>query len=53
MTRLAESYDYETAEYVGLLIEGNAEKSDLTRIGSSPDLSLNFEGHMLSAPSGY
>lgn len=53
MTRLAERYDYETAEYVGLLIEGNAGKERFEKDWLQPGFKLEFEGHMLPAPSGY
>ena len=53
LTKLAETYDYESAAYVGLLIEGNAIKERYEKGWLQPGFTLEFEGHMISAPSGY
>lgn len=53
LTKLAETYDYESAAYVGLLIEGNAIKERFEKGWLQPGFTLEFEGHMIPAPSGY
>lgn len=53
LTRLAKKYDYDSAEYVGLLVEGNVIKERFHKEWLEPEFELEFEGHMFSAPSGY
>lgn len=53
LTVLAKKYDYETADYVGLLIEGNAKKERFEKEWLRPGFTLEFEGHQIPAPSGY
>lgn len=53
LTSLAKKYDYEAAEYVGLLIEGNARKERFAKAWLEPGFTLEFEGHQIPAPSGY
>lgn len=53
LTKLAEIYDYESATYVGLLIEGDAMKERFNKAWLQPGFTLEFEGHMILAPSGY
>jgi lipopolysaccharide cholinephosphotransferase len=53
LTETAKQYDYESAEYAGLLTEGNAEKERFSKEWLQPGFELEFEGHMFPAPSGY
>lgn len=53
LTALAKKYDYEAADRVGLLIEGNAEKERFEKGWLEPEVKLPFEGHLFPAPSGY
>ena len=53
LTETAKQYDYDMAEHVGLLIEGNAEKERFSKDWLQPGFELEFEGHMFPAPSGY
>lgn len=53
LTKLAKKYDYETSTHVGLLIEGNAIKEKFDKSWLQPNFTLEFEGHMIPAPSGY
>lgn len=53
MTRLAKKCDYDSAEYVGLLIEGNKEKEKFFRESLDYPVKLPFEGHEFPASSDY
>lgn len=53
LTALAKKYDYEAAEYVGLLIEGNPLKERFRKDWLQSGFTLEFEGHQIPAPSGY
>ena len=53
MTMLARKCDYDKAEYVGLLIDGDAEKERFTRISLEHCVKLSFEGHYFPASSEY
>lgn len=53
MTRAAEKYDYESAKYVGLLIEGDAVKERFDKNWLEPGITLEFENHMFPAPEEY
>ena len=53
LTALAKQYDYESAQYVGLMIEGNAEKERFEKAWLEPGFTLEFEGYRIPAPSGY
>ena len=53
MTKLARQCDYDQAEYVGLLIDGDAEKERFTRKSLDHCVKLSFEGHHFPASSEY
>ena len=53
MTKLARQCDYYQAEYVGLLIDGDAEKERFTRKSLDHCVKLSFEGHHFPASSEY
>lgn len=53
LTSLAKKYDYESAKYVGLLVEGDALKERFDKQWLKPEFTLEFEGYRISAPSGY
>ena len=53
LTKLAKKYDYESASYVGLLVEGNPMKERFPKDWLQPGFTLEFEGHQIPAPSGY
>lgn len=53
MTQLARSCDYDSAEYVGLLIEGNKVKETFRRKSLDNAVHLNFEGHEFPASLDY
>lgn len=53
MTALAKQCDYDQAENVGLLIEGNRVKETFRRASLDQPVELLFEGHMLPASSDY
>lgn len=53
LTVLAKKYDYESADYVGLLIEGNVKKERFEKAWLEPGFTLEFEGYQIPAPSGY
>ena len=53
MTALAASVDYDSAPYVGLLIEGNPRKERFPRQWLEPAAMLEFEGRHFPAPGGY
>lgn len=53
LTFLAKKYDYDSAEYVGLLVEGDAIKEKFEKNWLKPGFTLEFEGHQIPAPSGY
>lgn len=53
LTRLAKKCDYDSAEYVGLLIEGNKEKEKYIRKSLDYPVNLLFEGHEFPASSDY
>ena len=50
LTKLAKKYDYETSNYVGLLIEGNAKKEQFHKSWLEQNFTLEFEGHMVPLP---
>lgn len=53
LTDLAEKYEYEKADQVGLLVEGNPVKECFNKEWLDDKFKLEFEGHMVSAPRGY
>lgn len=53
MTRAAEKYPYDECARVGLLIEGEPIKERFEKSWLEPQTELEFEGHLLPAPSGY
>ena len=53
MTKLARQCDYDKAEYVGLLIDGDAEKERFTRTSLDHCVNLSFEGHHFPASGEY
>ncbi len=53
MTELAKRCDYDSAEQVGLLVEGNRVKETFRRASLDAPAELLFEGHLLSASSEY
>ena len=53
LTAFAKKYDYESADYVGLLIEGDPQKERFEKAWLEPGFTLEFEGYQLPAPSGY
>ena len=53
MTMLARKCDYDRAEYVGLLVDGDAEKERFTRASLDHCVKLSFEGHLFPASSEY
>lgn len=53
LTGLAKQYDYDTAGYVGLLVEGNPEKERFEKHWLEPAIEMEFEGHHFPAPNGY
>lgn len=53
MTALAKKYDYDSAKYVGLLVEGSAIKERFDKEWLKPGFELEFEGYKIPAPSGY
>lgn len=53
LTETAKRYDYEQAECVGLLVEGNPEKERFEKSWLQPGFTLEFEGYRFPAPSGY
>lgn len=53
MTALARSVDYDSAPYVGLLIEGDPQKERFPKEWLEPAAMLEFEGHYFPAPGAY
>ena len=53
MTMLARKCDYDKAEYVGLLVDGDAEKERFTRASLDHCVKLSFEGHLFPASGEY
>lgn len=53
LNELAKKYDYESAKYVGLLVEGNAVKERFDKQWLESGFTLEFEGYQIPAPSGY
>lgn len=53
LTITAKKYDYDSADHVGLLVEGNAQKERFEKAWLEPGFTLEFEGHQIPAPSGY
>lgn len=53
MTRLARSCEYDSAEYVGLLIEGNRIKETFRRESLDNSVKMPFEGYEFPASSDY
>lgn len=53
MTKLAKKTDYNGAEHVGLLIEGNREKETFRRESLDHAVCLPFEGHDFPASAEY
>lgn len=53
MDKRARAYDYDACGFVGLTVEGNPRKEMFDKQWLAVPVKLPFEGHMLSAPSGY
>lgn len=53
LTRLAKTYAYDGARRVGLLVEGDPVRERFEAEWLEPNFTLEFEGHAVSAPSGY
>ena len=53
MTMLARQCDYDRAEYVGLLIDGDADKECFARMSLEHCVMLPFEGHLFPATSEF
>ena len=50
---LAKQCDYDRAEYVGLLIDGDADKECFSRMSLEHCVMLPFEGHLFPATSEF
>ena len=53
LSNTAQKYSYDECDRVGLLIEGDPIRERFEKAWLEPATELEFEGHMLSAPSGY
>ena len=53
LTETAKTVDYDTADAVGLVIEGNPVKERFEKEWLEPGFTLEFEGYQIPAPSGY
>ena len=53
LTKTAEKYAYDECGRVGLVIEGDPVRERFEKAWLEPPIELEFEGHMLPAPSGY
>ena len=53
LTETAKQYDYDTADYVGLLVEGNPDKERFQKDWFQDGFTLEFEGYRIPAPIGY
>ena len=53
MTKTAKKYPYDECDRVGLLTEGDPIRERFEKEWLEPPTELEFEGHMLPAPSGY
>lgn len=53
LTDLAKKYPYDECVYVGLLVEGDAIRERFERKWLDEAIELEFEGHMVPAPSEY
>lgn len=53
LERTAAKYSYDGSARVGLLVEGDPVRERFEKDWLEPPIELEFEGHMLPAPSGY
>ncbi len=53
LTRTAKRFDYDSAQEVGLLVEGNPIKERFKKSWLEPEIRMEFEGYMISAPNNY
>ena len=53
LTHTAKKYDYDSAQEVGLLVEGDPVKERFKKSWLEPELRMEFEGHMVAAPNNY
>lgn len=53
MTKLAKRCQYDTSEYVGLMIEGDTEKEKYRRATLDNPVQMPFEGYLFPASSDY
>ena len=53
LTETAKQFDYDAAEHVGLLVEGDPQKERFEKAWLQPGFELEFEGYRIPAPSGY
>lgn len=53
LTKTAKKYQYDECRRVGLLVEGDPIRERFEKAWLEPPTELEFEGHMLPAPSGY
>lgn len=53
LSKTAQQYSYDDSKMVGLLVEGDPIRERFDKEWLEPPTELEFEGHMLCAPSGY